>query len=246
MKRISRTVRTLPLWCALFALTPITAELRAQCDPSLRAVGESTGYRKRAYGCEGLYVGLQSAPLAVQVVSLTKGSLHHEARGAELRVVPPPGLDLTNLMSGIQVIGRARAPNLNWALHGITTRDREMRWNLNEVVIPAALELRRLGVHGQTGRRSGVGPPVYVPLAFVPTGQNVQTTDSLELVLRVLEAAEVCVTHGTTRICPRGVDSYFTFRLPAGSSGETVLQVRWRRFRQPAFGEPELIRIYQW
>jgi hypothetical protein len=222
-------------------------ELWAQkCDPTLRAVPSSTGYRARSYGCEGLYIGLQSAPLAVQVVSFLKGGINPNPGGRELRLLAPPGLDLANYAGRVQVVGRARESNLNWALHGTTSADGVMRWDLAEVVIPANLKLGRLGIHGHATRRSGVGPPMYVPLAVVPEGATVATSDSLELVLRILEAAETCVAFADHESCSSGLDSYFTFQIPPGQPSQVVLQVRWRRRLQPTMGEPELIRIYRW
>ncbi len=235
------------LTLALLAGTGVIDELWAQrCDPSLRGLPSATGYRARAYGCEGLYIGLQSAPLAVQVVSFVKGGIDPNPNANELRLLAPPGLDLANFLSRVQVIGRARAPNLNWALHGTTSSDSIMRWDLDEVVIPANLNISRLGIHGHATRRSGVGPPMYVPLAVVSNGGAVEPSDSLELVLRILEAAETCVSYAEHRSCSNGKDSYFTFRIPPGEPSQVVLQVRWRRRLQPAMGDPELIRIYRW
>ena len=60
---------------ALVALAPRVA--MAQCDASVKPAPGEVGYKKRPYACEGMYIGLQSAPVGVQVVSLVRGALRY-------------------------------------------------------------------------------------------------------------------------------------------------------------------------
>ena len=214
----------------------------AQCR-EVRVDRESpTAYAERDNRCEGLYVGLQSAPLNLEVVSLVKGGLAGSVahRSDTLLVAVPSAHMLAeeDLVTDVAIRGRARNANLNWALDSERRDRRELAWPLQDVVTPAGLDLEDLGLFGETRRAGGLGGPVYVPVEIrAPGGSQPGAGDGIEFVF-MLPAA------GSASVCPKGDpgcveadelsrsdgygDGYFRAFLDPGADGLVPVAVRWR------------------
>lgn len=224
----------------------------AACALNVKTDGASTSYQKREYGCEGIYVGLQSAPLNVQIVSLVRGSfnLGQGVRSMMIRTSPLAGLD-SDFDLRTQVLGRARIANLNWAMDGFAKADSPMVWNLEAVVRPLELETVQVGVTGLRERQSGLAGPVFMPVAITPTDAALPHQAPIEMVVRIpaASAAQWSLAPGDAWDDASDVhaaDGYFGITLPAGPPGILRVLVRWRARGTPAWGEPERLSIYRW
>jgi len=247
----------------LVALAPRPAG--AQCDASVKPAPGEVGYKKRPYACEGMYVGLQSAPVGVQVVSLVRGSLRYgkdSPSDSVLYVKARP--NVARLDPEVRVIGRARQANLHWALDGSVRVDSQMLWNLRTVVKPMDLDSGKIGVYGLAKRRGpdgSLGGPIFVPLE-ITRARTAGGTEPVELIVRVPLAAELCWSAhqpgtprpvATTTTCePRvrpidgNADGYFRIVIPPQPEGEHQLAIRWRPRGTHAFGRPVHLSIYFW
>ncbi len=247
---------------AVIALAPRFAE--AQCDALVKPAPGEVGYKKRPYACEGMYIGLQSAPVGVQVVSLVRGALRYgkdSPSDSVLYVKARP--NTVRLDPDVRVIGRARQANLHWALDGSVRVDSQMRWNLGAVVKPMDLDSGKIGVYGLARRRGpdgGLGGPIFVPLE-ITRGRAGGGAEPVELIVRVPMAAELCwlaeepgaaQTVATTPTCERvspiegNADGYFRIMIPPQPEGEHQLMIRWRPRGAQAFGRPVHLSIYFW
>ncbi|HJR67769.1 MAG TPA: hypothetical protein VJ802_15155 [Gemmatimonadaceae bacterium] len=247
---------------ALVALAPRVA--MSQCDASVKPAPGEVGYKKRPYACEGMYIGLQSAPVGVQVVSLVRGSLRYSKEAPSdsvLYVKARPSA--SRLEPEVRVIGRARQANLHWALDGSVRVDRPMRWNLETVVKPMELDSAKIGVYGVARRRGpdgSLGGPIFVPLE-ITRARAASASEPVELIVRVPMAAELCwlvqkpgaVQPVANTSCERRVspvdgnpDGYFRIVIPPLPEGEHQLAIRWRPRGTQAFGNPVHFNVYFW
>jgi hypothetical protein len=250
-------------FAALVAIVPVPAA--AQCDASVKPAPGEVGYKKRDYACEGMYVGLQSGPIGVQVVSLVRGALRYTSE------LPADGLLYVKvrhrshrLDPRVRVIGRARQANLHWALDGAVRFDSVLRWDLAKVVRPMRLENTSIGLYGVThrlGPDANLGGPVFVPLEVTPS-EDPAPTEAVELVVRVPAAAEICWSvskrdappaEGLSAQCTPKVgpidgnaDGYFRIVIPPMSDGEHRVAIRWRPRGAQAFGNPVHLSVQFW
>lgn len=233
------------------ALAPAGAS--SQCALSVRPKPGDTGYRERDQRCEGMYVGLQSAPLNVQVISLVKGGLSYrldsEIREIEVRV-PAALANDAELEKRVLIVGRAREPNLNWALDGFASPGSPMNWKLDDVVRKEQLSSDRIGLFGETKRTDGMGGPVYIPLE-VSRSAGAQAA-TIELIVRIPPAAAASWSVGTGAdrkpAEPLNADGYFRIVLPATPAPEkTRVAVYWRPRGESRMSDvPEHLRIFRW
>ncbi len=229
-------------------LLPVGA-IGAQCALEVKPRPGETGYRKRDYGCEGLYVQLQAANINVQVVSLVRGALPLEGGSDVMQIHVAP--HLAGLRDSVAILGRGREANLNWALDWYARPGQPMTWRLDQVVRAVPLEASRIGVLGRTVKASGLGGPVYVPVSVrnprapAPTG-----VEPIELVIRIPLAGSVewrlSGADEWTRIPPENGDGYFAIPLPPGPTGETDFELRWAPRGTREYGAPESLRILYW
>lgn len=251
--------------CLLLTISTATvpARLSAQCRLHVEAVDDaSVAYRDRDNRCEGLYVGLQSAPLALQVVSLVKGGLDVDIadRVVTLAVPSAESLSTHGLAVDVDILGRAREANLNWALdaRAADLEDRQLEWDLT-VVREAGLEVDRLGLFGET--RKEHGSPVYVPL---DVQRDASAPGTIEFVFLLPAAADarLCTEYNACAIIARPhttaagyFDGYFVADLPrdqlekaaAAGGGVATLTVRYRPHgRSWLEGGTDRVDIYPW
>lgn len=224
-------------------------------------------YKARDGRCEGLYTGLQSAPLNLTVVSLVKGELVDSIAVSSdvLEVMVPSEHFLAELQGAelnpdITIRGRARDANLNWALDSDPgTRDnRELAWPLSEVVNRASLRLDQLGVFGVTRREGGLGGPVYVPVEVRPTRGG---EGSVEMSEGGIEFVFMLPGAGKARVCTREAsacepaeelttadgygDGYFRATFSLSDVGLAPIAVRWRP-RGGVGWEVDMLDILVW
>ena len=221
----------------------------AQCQDMRVDSDSPVAYKDRGGRCEGLYTGLQSAPLNLTVVSLVKGELVDSIAASSdiLQVMVPSEHFLAELQGAelepdITIRGRARDANLNWAMDSdpATRADRPLSWPLSDVVNPASLKLDQLGVFGVTRRKGGLGGPVFVPVEVRPIDGgkgSVEVSDSIEFVFMLPGA-------GRARVCTREAetckpaeelttadgygDGYFRAIISLSEVGLAPIAVRWR------------------
>ncbi len=255
----------LPLLALASYAAPGARELAAQrqdCTLRVEPQPGRTGYRNRGYRCEGMYVGLQSAPRNVQVVSLVKGGLRYALPGAPgaapgdtLLYVHVPALPASfGRAAPVLLLGRGREANLNWALDAAVPPGRHLAWNLADVVAPERLPSRRIGIAGQAGGgASGSGGTVHIPLAVGRSPSAGTAPDSIEMVVKVPGAARVRWFFASNQAAAEAerlnVDGYFRIVLPPrrGPPGVELIGISWRPRGQPTWNEvPEHLRIYRW
>lgn len=224
----------------------------AACALSVKTDNTRTSYQKRDYGCEGIYVGLQSAPLNVQVVSLVRGpfELDQDVASLVIRTSPPAELD-RDFSLRTRVLGRAREANLNWAMDGFAKADSPMVWNLRAVVHPLALTGDQIGVTGLRERQSGLAGPMFVPVAITAAGAPLPHQAPIGMIVRIPAASAV-----QWRLSPddawivaedvHATDGYFGIALPAGPPAMLRVLVRWRARGTPSWGETERLSVYRW
>lgn len=246
----------------LVALAPRPAG--AQCDASVKPAPGAVGYQKRPYACEGMYIGLQSAPVGVQVISLVRGTLDDITKDERSDSVvyikvrhKGPRLD-----PEVRVIGRPRQANLHWALDGTVRVGSYIRWNLGTVVKPMELDSAKIGIYGLAklhGADGTLGGPVFVPLE-VTRDSGDTGADEMELIVRIPMASELCWSlaegkaaqkFAMTPSCVRKVppinsDGYFRIEIPKQPPGERALAIRWRPRGAANFGDPVHLSIHFW
>jgi hypothetical protein len=258
-----RRAVVLGLVVTLCALVPALAA--AQCDPSVKPAPGEVGYKKRSYACEGMYIGLQSAPVGVQVVSLVRGSLRYarDSRSDSVLYIKARH-NTAHLEPRVRVIGRARQANLHWALDGSVRVDSVMRWDLATVVRPMGLDSPKIGVYGLATRRGpdgSLGGPVFVPLEVTRDSASART-QPVELIVRLPLASELCwslaegkaaQTFATMAPCTPTVspidgnaDGYFRIEVPPQPAGDHRLAIRWRPRGARAFGDPVHLSVHFW
>ncbi len=233
-----------------FLPEPIAAQ---QCDRSVKPVPGELGYKKRDYGCEGMYIGLQSAPLGVQVVSFVWGAFRYDPSDEVLSIRVGEISGSANPV--VRVIGRPRQANLHWAFDGEARLNRPLYWDLRKVVKVVELGSENIGMYGVTSRTGGLGGPIFVPLGFGPPYER---SDSLELIVRIPAAAELCWLPPQAADVPppsdgcalpwrrpapllaENPDGYFRILFARPSPGESKLGLRWRPRGRLAHGETRL------
>jgi hypothetical protein len=206
-----------------------------------------------------MFIGLQSAPLKVQVVSLVSGGLRYDLHNDALLYIHVPSLP-AKVTAGSPVVlqGRGREANLNWALDATAPVGSSLKWELTPVIVPQALTSDRIGLVALV-QTSALSDPLFIPLGIdrepaAPPASH----DSLELVVRVPGASAVRWSPATGKDCPNAVsagcrdasrlnaDGYFRIILPAGPEGEAPLAIYWRPRGSQAYNEiPEQIRIFR-
>ena len=250
---------------ALLLAVPVSSA--AQCNASVKPAPGEVGYRKRPYACEGMYVGLQSAPVGVQVVSLVRGTLSYakDSRGDSVLYIKVRA-PTRQLAPRVNVIGRARQANLHWALDGTVHVNGQMRWDLTTVVKPMELDSAKIGVYGLATRQGpdgSLGGPIFVPLEVTRDTAPAYTPESVELIVRIPLASALCWFLGdevnerafaTSPSCITPIvrpldgnsDGYFKIAIPAGSEGAHRLAIRWRPRSGQTFGKPVHLSIFFW
>jgi hypothetical protein len=217
-----------------------SAQGGSDCDLKVKPAPGHIGYKKRPYGCEGMYVGLQSAPLGVQVVSLLRGTLAFDDTRSVMFV--SVAADTAALKAPVRVVGRTRRANLHWAFDGQVEPGASLKWDLREVVRPAELVSETIGMYGMSSRRpDGSGGPIFVPLLVSGSpSTSVDRSAPLEVIVRVPAAGSLCWSltsdgsAGETSppcewISPMGgnPDGYFLITIPPEKPGNR-LALRWR------------------
>ena len=242
-------------FAAAALLSLLARSALGQCDASIKAAPGDIGYRDRGYACEGMFIGLQSAPHGVHVVSFVRGALRYHL-GIDSIVDVGVGDVGSAVRPSVRVIGRARIPNLHWAFDGVVQPNSRLAWDLGKVVKRQGLGSESVGMHGVATRATGLGAPIFVPL---DVGHS-HAGDSLELIVRAPAAAELCwmkmekteiqSTQGCrspwalAKSAPEGnPDGYFRIALPTPPAGEARLALKWRPLGgmasgQRRFGEP--------
>jgi len=231
----------------------------SDCPLTVKPRDDTTGYRRRGDRCEGMFIGLQSAPLKVQVVSLVNGGLHYDLHNDALLYIHVPSLP-ANVSTGGPVVlqGRAREANLNWALDAAAPVGSSLKWELTPVIIPQALTSDRIGLVALV-RPSALSDPLFIPLGVSrDAAAPPPSRDSLELVVRVPGASGVRWSPAIGKDCPNAVsascreaarlnaDGYFRIVVAAGPEGEVPLAIYWRPRGSQAYNEvPEQIRIFR-
>jgi hypothetical protein len=209
-----------------------------------------TGYHDRGQRCEGMYVGLQSAPVNVQVVSLVKGGLHYDLARDRLLYVRVPAI--TGLRDPVVLRGRGRESNLNWALDASLAPGGRLVWNLTDVIVREQLSSDRIGIFGQTvEHRAGFADTVFVPLAVGGSEAPEASRDSIELIVKIPGASGLRWAldpggeqHPSERL---NVDGYFRIVVPPGRAEQVALDLYWRPRGKLAFNQtPEQLGIYRW
>lgn len=251
-------VRSSSAAAALFCCTMLMADggghlARAQCR-DLEAQPGDAGYKPRGERCEGMYVGRQSAPINIQVVSLVKGGLDVPQAIDEVRIHVPRALaDIDSLSHDVSIVGDTREANLHWALDSTEPLrpGQAISWDL-EVLRRVRLESKRLGLYGRTTHESGLGGPIFVPVAVTAPGASVPADAPIELVFRIPAAARACLfdtSNGgcSQRASPLNADGYFRIVIPPGEPGPTTLAFRWYPSGSPTSNQtPETLTIYRW
>lgn len=252
------SVRSRYAAAALFCCAMLMADggghvAQAQCRDVEAQPGEA-GYKQRGARCEGMYVGRQSAPINIQVVSLVKGGLDFPSTVDEVKIRVPEALaDVDSLSQRVTVTGDTREANLHWALDSAhpLRPGQAISWDL-EVLRQVDLESDRLGLYGRTTHESGLGGPIFVPVAVTIPGASVPSDEPIELVFRIPAAAGACWSDGTGNGCRQpasllNADGYFRIEIPPGEPGPATLAFRWRPSGSPTWSEtPETLTIYRW
>ncbi|HEX6048354.1 MAG TPA: hypothetical protein VFZ21_03775 [Gemmatimonadaceae bacterium] len=242
----------------MLVVAAVMAQVR-DCPLPVTARADPTGYQPRGNRCEGMFVGLHSAPLKVQVVSLVTGGLRYDlAQDTLLYIHVPPLPAKLSSVRAVVLQGRGREANLNWALDASTGLSSSLTWELSQVVRPRGITSNRIGLAAQA-RTSALGDPLFIPLGVSrdPTARP-GTGDSLELIVRVPGASGARWAFATDTGCRGGegagcrgavrlnVDGYFRIVIPPGPEGEATLAVFWRpRGTQKYNAVPEHLRIYR-
>ena len=225
---------------------------QAQCPLKASPRPGDTGYRKRNYGCEGLYIQIQAASINIQVISLVRNRLQLPTGDSAYVHVPA---SLTGLRDTVAVAGRGRQANLNWALDWHAMPGKPMTWLLQPVVKKINLDSSRIGVFGVTQKQSGLGAPVYVPVDVRNPSDAFQGAAAegkpraVELVIRIPAAGaiEYRLGNGTwTREKPYNGDGYYSLMLQRDTTGVADLDVRWRPNNSLQFGPAESLSILFW
>lgn len=237
--------------CAMLVADGSDQDARAQCRDVEAQPGDA-GYKPRGERCEGMYIGRQSAPINIQVVSLVKGGLDVPQSVEEVEIRIPEAL-ADSLSKNVSIVGDTREANLHWALDSTDPlRPGEaIPWNL-EVLRKVGLKSERLGLYGRTTHESGLGGPIFVPVVVTAPGASVPSDEPIELVFRIPAAAGACWSDGTGNGCRQpasllNADGYFRIEIPPGEPGPATLAFRWRPSGSPTWSEtPETLTIYRW
>lgn len=249
-----------PLWRRTWLLVACTALLtgavgegaQAQCPLKASPRPGDTGYRKRNYGCEGLYIQIQAAAINIQVISLVRNGLRVPQGDSAYIHVPA---SLPELRDTVAVIGRGRRANLNWALDWHALPGKPMTWHLKPVIRKIGLDASGIGLFGITLKKSRLGGPVYVPVdvrnprdAFRETAADGKPR-AVELVIRIPAAGAIQYRLGDGPWFPArpyNGDGYFSLELERETAGPADLEIRWRPSDSLQFGPPESLRILFW
>lgn len=252
------------LLVALLGAEPSVANAQgsSDCDSKVKPAPGRIGYKKRSYGCEGLFVGLQSAPLGVQVVSLVRGSIAFDTTQSLMWV--SVGGDRVPSPAPVRVVGRARQANLHWALDTEVSPGKALTWDLREVIRPAELRSETIGLYGvMAPTENAPGGPVFVPLEIskappAPAASG-NAGQSLQLIVRVPAAGQLCWSmrpHGSAaatdssckKINPVGgnADGYFEIEIPSTAPRAFDVILRWRPRHLNRFGNPVRLSIQRW
>ncbi len=138
--------------------------LASTCDASLIPTSGSLGYRSRDGDrrCEGLYASEVSSDDSLQLASITIGGLRFDPDGPQKLVLTLPDLPAQDA-----VIVRARSLPLHtyYRMDALLAPGLSLDWPLDEVVLPAGLQSRQIGI---TGRMPWNGGGLWVPLIVTP------------------------------------------------------------------------------
>jgi hypothetical protein len=183
---VSRTARA----AGLLALAAAGSAAGAQevCD-RLRPVSSVLGYQLRepSVRCEGLYESTVRA-VGLEVVGLVAGTIAPDlAEHAAVEIVGPAPADLP---AGVEGPVRVRAVALPlkayYRMDGVLDARSSLAWPIAEVVKPAGLGPRQIGLFGWVGEETD---KTFVPLGVrVPGGGG--GADGLHLYIRVSSDAE--------------------------------------------------------
>jgi len=241
--------------CAVLMADGSGHAARAQCRDVEAQPGDA-GYKPRGERCEGMYVGRQSAPINIQVVSLVKGGLDIPQAVEEVKIhVPKTLAAIDSLSDNVSVVGDTREANLYWALDSANPLrpGQAISWDL-EVLRQVPLESERLGLYGKTTHVSGLGGPIFVPVAVTGPGESIPADAPIELVFRIPAAARACLSDETDDGCSwaksldaHGANGYFRIEIPPGEPGLATLAFRWYPTGSPNPNKtPETLTVYRW
>jgi hypothetical protein len=161
----------------------------AKCNEySIKPIQGIFGFaeRKNDLRCEGLYESPIDA--SFRIVSLLSGTLNFDIeKHSELIVVAPDISELTAESVHIRAVGLPL--KTYYRMDAEIMSGNKLRWPIREILYPAKLTAKRIGVFGWTGSESN---KYFVPLIVVPTNEDIDAAKSLpiELKLRTEEDIE--------------------------------------------------------
>jgi hypothetical protein len=191
-------VRRIARFLLLAGLGMVDAELSADgglvCDRGLRPIENAFGYvlREDDHRCEGLYESTVRA-VEIEVVSFTYGRLDYDLKRDKVLKVRAP--DVTAMIdSPIRVRALALPLKAYYRMDSLMPEDGPLLWPLNDVLRPARLQARQLGLFGWAETDDG---RVFIPLWARVEGGNGQASPAgavpdsrIELGVRISGQAE--------------------------------------------------------
>jgi hypothetical protein len=187
------------------------------CD-RLRPVSSVLGYKVRepSVRCEGLYESAVRA-VGLEVVGLMKGEIVPDlAEHAEVEIVGPDPSDLPAGAGPVRVRAVALPLKAYYRMDGVLDARSSLAWPIAEVVRPAGLEPKQIGLFGWIGDETA---KIFVPVGVRAAGEG-DAGEDLRLYIRVTSDAETLYW----RVREGGAESEWT---PAAGgrvrSGQTVM-----------------------
>jgi hypothetical protein len=244
--------------------TPAAAQ---ECELKVRPIDGRLGYRPRANArCEGMYVELQSAPVALRVISLMRGTVDSaaldSARSLELHIA----LHTLNLDPVVTILAQPTVAGVNWALDvrdtAVAGPDRKQRlayrWNKFEAFDGTGIALDSIGFVARTRLMRGMQDPVYVPVAVTRSNDKVTADSSIHVIFHLPGAsvARLCVVRyecvsGDLQPMRSGgyYDGFFQAEIPlTGTTPGELLQivVQWRESGNASEVQRDRFDLFRW
>ena len=152
-------------WCM-----PLLGQTRG-CDPRIDAVSGSIGYKARSsdHRCEGFFIApVGSVP--VEIVSFTRGTLSLLADSKPVSISlaarerPAAGKPL---VAPVLIRAAALPAGLNYRLDGEIVDNEDLRWPLQDVVVPSGLKPKQIGILAYVVNEAG--SLTYMPVSVQPS-----------------------------------------------------------------------------